>query len=98
MQADDYKALNERGNANCEGVRTIPPALVLHATTPTAAPETLTATGGVAPYTFSYAPIGNNSGGSLVGALYTPGTAAIVDIVTVTDAVGNVAQFSITTS
>ena len=85
-------------NTNCEGMRTVPPTLVLTAGTPTAAPEALSATGGVSPYSFGYAAFGNVSGGSIVGNTYTPGTAALVDVVIVTDSVGNVAQFSITTS
>ncbi len=80
------------------GSLTIPAPLVLHGTTPTAIAETLTATGGVGPYTFAYAAQGDLSGGTVAaGGLYTPGpVTSVVDVVTVTDSVGNVAQLSIT--
>ena len=79
------------------GSLTKPGTLILHGSTPTAIAETLTATGGVAPYMFSFALQGNLSGGSVTSAgLYTPGAVTgVVDVVVVQDSVGNAAQLSI---
>lgn len=81
----------------CNGALKIPPPLVITGLSTTAVAITLTATGGVPGYQFSYTPQGNQSGGTMAaGGLYTPGlTEPVTDIVMVTDSVGNVAVFSI---
>jgi hypothetical protein len=85
-------------SGNCTGALTKPLALVVSGSASTSAPETLTASGGVAPYVFGYALQGNLSGGTITsGGLYTPGsTTGVVDVVVVQDSAGNVASFSVT--
>jgi hypothetical protein len=80
------------------GSLVVPKTLTIHGSATTAIAETLTVTGGVGPYLFSFSPQGNQSGGTVTSAgLYTPGTiVGAVDVVMVQDSVGNLAQFSIT--
>lgn len=82
---------------SCAGRLVAPAPLVLSGTSPTSTPETLTVTGGVAPYTFTYSPQGDLSGGSVTSAgLYTPGViTGVVDVVLVQDSVGDAAQLTI---
>ncbi len=85
-------------SGRCNGALHVPAPLVLHGTSPTAAPEALSATGGVPPYAFAFADNGGNQSGgtlSLAGA-YVPGpVTGVTDVVVVFDSVGNEAVFLI---
>ena len=86
-------------NGQCAGIRTLPTPIVVHVTSPVlgGSNQTVTATGGTAPYYFTYAPNGDLSHGSLnttTGA-YHAGGPNVTDILEVFDSLGNTAVATI---
>lgn len=86
-------------NGSCAGIRTLPIPIVVTVSSPVLAGsnQTITARGGTAPYFFTYAPNGDNSGGALntTTGRYHAGAPNVIDVIEVFDSLGNESVASI---